>query len=173
MADDKPEELLKTMEKLSRGIKDSELRSYQSCQKYFRDRVTEAERARDFSKKQQQRVSTVSLDSKLGSSRLLVDEEPLKTSGLLDDSVEEERKDKPMPKGLPLVSRKTRRCFDCNKLLTKSFRTFRNEHKVELGHSEPKVLQCQKCPPTERILMRTLFPMKFVQDGKERQLKDK
>jgi hypothetical protein len=39
VADDKPEELLKIMERMTRNIKDSEVRAYQCCQKYFKDHV--------------------------------------------------------------------------------------------------------------------------------------
>lgn len=35
-----------------------------------------------------------------------------------------------LPKPIPLIARKTRRCLHCKKLLTKSFRTFRGEHRV-------------------------------------------
>lgn len=78
-----------------------------------------------------------------------------------------------MPKGLQLLSRKTRRCIECNKLLTKSFKTFRHEHKVELGHSEPKVLQCQKCPPTEKILLFPITSMRLIRNSTEHKLKDR
>lgn len=73
------------MEKMSRGIKDSELRSYQSCQKYFRDHASESDKIKDLSRK---RLSMISLDSRLGSSRM-IEEEPLKTSGLMDEDNEE------------------------------------------------------------------------------------
>jgi len=107
---------------MTRSIKDSELRVYQSCQKYFREHAAESDKIKDPSRK---RLSNVSLESRLGSSRH-IEEEPLKTSSLLEESNEEERKEKPLPKGLPLLARKTRRCLDCNKLLTKAFKTFRN-----------------------------------------------
>jgi hypothetical protein len=68
VADEKPEELLKIIEKLSRGIKDSEIRAYMACQKYFKDHLVENEKVRDLSRR---RISVVSVDSKISSAKAI------------------------------------------------------------------------------------------------------
>lgn len=59
--DEKAEDLIKMVEKVSRGIKESEVKAYLGCQKYYKDRVAEFERVKTESKKRFSHHSTLEL----------------------------------------------------------------------------------------------------------------
>ena len=138
------------MLKASKGLKEPELKYYQHCQRFLKDKVMEngdmhiehnrrprtAHDTRDMIL--QFRSDYLGMHPSQTGSTLVARTVPLldetvKYTGLNDeDSDLEDNKDnklsnlKNIPKQIPLISRKTRRCLNCKKLLTKSFKTFKS-----------------------------------------------
>ena len=172
--EDTAEELQAAVAKASKGLREPDLRLYQSCQRFFKEKIIEnGEVRKELSRKprtandtknmvMQFRADYLGLQASQAGSSILapvhLSSDPELTFTTLDDEdeAEEDRGARNLPKGLPLLARKTRRCLHCKKLLTKSFKTFKNEHKVELGHNEPKVLICQKSPFVDRVKVKAV-----------------
>lgn len=69
----------------------------------------------------------------------------------LDEDVEDFDGDIKVPQNLPLLAKKTRRCPNCKKPLTTTFKTRTGEQKTELMYKELKMIQCQRKPPVDGV----------------------
>lgn len=64
----------------------------------------------------------------------------------LEDVCEDYEGEMKVPQNLPLLAKKVRRCPECKKPLTTTFRNKSGEQKVELMFKDVKILQCQRLP---------------------------
>ena len=77
-------------------------------------------------------------------------ESMVKHTSLEEDSEEYTNNEHKYPHALPLLTKKVRRCPECNKHLTNIYRAVvSNEPTLEVMHKELKVIQCQRLPGVE------------------------
>lgn len=88
----------------------------------------------------------------------------IRRSGL-EDPVEEFDGDMKVPQNLPLLAKKTRRCPNCKKPLTTTFKNRTGEQKTELMYKDLKMIQCQRKPSIDgKVKIKCLRDMVINED---------